>query len=317
MLRLPIDIIKEIPRFLPPRDIFPLTMVCNYVRMHVLDLGELEALGQLLNTLRAIIANSCPAYVPNSQFIIAGSFAAYYAIKQFGIHRDDLTLVYNDVDVYYRCPRSVVPDHDPSSDDPVAAYPRSTCETIDVLGRLYEINWIPVGNPSSQDIHIPLTAKKVIHTFDLNCVRVAYEVSNPGHTILKYVCPSFFEFLENHTIAIKYLIQKDYCIRSTAIRICYKSMLLSHHNNKQIPYNGEDLRGQLPSGRISSSSAKKIIELRRHKEHMPSWFMGLVMSKIPNRVNPHDWVFTLEAAVETGTTWKTAPRPTYWGEIIE
>ena len=273
---LPTDALREIRDWLPTnRDIVTLTLVSMSIRGRLIPIGEVQNAHKVIDMIRQIITDSCPTYVPGSTFVIAGSFAAYLAAIQLGVSKGRVNMVFNDVDVFFRFHQPPVFDEVYHSIEQEQDYPHATYETITVDDRLYEVNWVPACYSVTPE------ARSIVSGFDLNCVRAAYEIDPSSLTIRTvYFCPKFCDFLksENPVIQIVQLRNNPHDVRSTAIRMFYKSMMLK----ASCDYSGvEKVISMNPrtytKGSISQSSAAKIKELKSRNFAIPSWFDGLLL----------------------------------------
>jgi len=315
---LPLDIFREITNFLPPVDFVQFSTVSLSVRYKIgIDVEKITFCHKVIREVQALLPASCPSFRPESCFVIAGSFAAFLAAMHLGVPKSHVNFVYNDVDVFYQ----VYPDQfDYSgSDDWTSNYARSHREKVFVDGHKIEINWIPGAcsgqryRPFHKQVEkeaTDFTVKDVVDSFDLSCVRVGFQVGTLHQKpFFRYICPQFYNFLESRMIKLCIRLTDTYAQRSSAIRMCYKAMVLKA---KGFTADRGWLLGagkkRLEEGDISQANGMKLLALRKANEPMPAWFKGLRMDKYRD-MSPssrHTYSYTLVATSET----------TFWGAVV-
>ena len=289
LTNLPSDVWREIALFLPPYDFVALSTVSMCVRLKIgIDVEQVKLGHKIIDTVCSIIHENCPALQPGSTFVIAGSFAAFLGAMHLGIPKSHVHFVFNDIDVFYLPKYDQVDD---SNDQFGHTYAHTQREDIIIDDQRFEVNWVPgpffgdgfrpfvrvPGEPRPRLIWHPFDAKDVVRTFDLSCVRVGFQVSTVDFSKLLYICPSFYKFVKTKVITVEHPPKSAYARRSTAIRMCYKAMVL------KVNFNTEPLncllgkrRTKLQDGEISESNAKKLIALQRNNPFvMPDWLQGL------------------------------------------
>jgi len=287
---LPREILRDITQFLPPVEFVAFSTVSMCVRKKMgIDVDQVKLGHKIIDTIRSIIHESCPALQPGSSFVIAGSFAAFLGAMHLGIPRSHVTFVFNDIDVFYLPQNDQIDDSDDQFDH---NYAHTQREGIIIDGHRFEVNWVPW--PFFGDsfrpfvrVHGPFDAKDVVRTFDLSCVRVGFQVSTVDFLkVLRYICPSFYIFVKTKVITIEIPLRSAYTRRSTAIRMCYKAMVLNVSipkvSTEPLYYLLSKRHTKLQDGEISGSNAKKLLELQKVRPfEMPEWFQGLQLVTFP------------------------------------
>jgi len=315
---LPKDILRDISQFLPPGDfvVFSTTSMCVRIKIGV-DVEQVQLGHKIIDKVRSIIHERCPHMQPGSSFVVAGSFAAFLGAMHLGIPKSHVHFVFNDIDVFYLPHYDQVDDsaHHYGRND--GTYARTRREDIIVDGHRFEVNWIPgpffsdgfrsfvriPGQTRPRLIWHPFDAKDVVSTFDLSCVRVGFQVSTVDRLkIFRYICPTFYTFLKTKVISVEVQLKGAYARRSTAIRMCYKAMVLKvHFNAEPLHWLLGKRRTKLQDGEISSSNAKKLLELQQVRPFvMPEWFQGLHL--VTSAKNDGTPVYLLEQTIHK-TLW--------------